>query len=134
MSMVENKVDECKEYIANSLIAANPAQLVEIIGLLELMPEQPAFAEVIRLLKIKAFLKFKQALVIPTMTYTSYQKRYYTALMIDIEKNSIYLLIGAKDAKNLNDMYVRLYDLHRDEMLEMLPLCSPETHVLVGVN
>lgn len=128
--------DQEKSELENFFQAATPKQLVEVIDIMEQQKSDFWSGELWHGLKqsVKrlAFQAMLQALDARTHTYTcSNSKRYYTELHINEKWNSVILLISKKDLSNLDAMYQRLYDQHKDELLRMIDSLSPLRAVLV---
>jgi hypothetical protein len=116
---MENKSLEEKDELWRSVESASPKKMVEFIGVLE-QEQEHDFSDVANIMKRVTFLKFLNVLDVPSHTFRCTQKRYKTYLHINAAINDISLWISKKDSQNLDDMYLRLYDMHRDELLDLV--------------
>lgn len=128
--------DQEKSELENFFHTATPKQLVKVIDIMEQQKSDvwsgELWHDLTQSVKRLAFQAMLQALDARTHTYTcSNTKRYYTELHINEKWNSVILCISKKDSRNLDAMYQRLYDQHKDELLRMIDYSRASHAVLV---
>lgn len=75
----------------------------------------------IRFIKIATFLKMESELGIYRHTWRAKNsKRYPTEFLLDSRSGVITLFVCVRDSRDLNSMYARLYDEHKDQLLQWI--------------
>jgi hypothetical protein len=105
---------EIEEFIMN----ATPKQLSKFIEALEQQTDRD-FNGLVRSLKVVAFLEMLKSLKINKHVLNRTGKGFETHLHIDAETGMV-LFISKKDSQNLEATYIRLYDMHKDKLLQII--------------
>lgn len=120
MTKLNEKKRELGNKMTDFLKTATPNKYAQLIEMLQ-QDKDHNFSELALVLKKVAFLEMLGVLNAGRYTYRcNNSKRYYTELYINDERNRVSLIVSKKDSQDLDAMYVRLYDQHKDELLRMI--------------